>query len=65
MPPLLIHNWAASGKIGEEPPDLPNNQGGHGEYLADAEARHLAPETVRDSLNHGSNNRRALARLVW
>jgi hypothetical protein len=47
MPPLLIHNWAASGKIGEEPPDLLNNQGGRGEYLADADARHLAPETVR------------------
>jgi integrase/recombinase XerD len=43
----VIHNWEASGKIGEEPPDLPNIKKAVEKYLADATARHLAPETVR------------------
>ena len=43
----IIHNWEATGKIGEEPPDIPNIKRAVEKYLADAEARHLAPETVR------------------
>ena len=43
----VIHNWEASGKIGEEPPDIPTIKSAVAKYLADAEARHLAPETVR------------------
>jgi hypothetical protein len=42
-----IHNWEATGKIGEEPPDIPTIKRAVEKYLADAEARHLAPETVR------------------
>ena len=42
-----IHNWEASGKIGEDPPDVPTIKKAVEKYLADAEARHLAPETVR------------------
>ena len=43
----IIHNWEATGKIGEEPPDIPTIKRAVEKYLADAEARHLAPETVR------------------
>lgn len=43
----VIHNWEAAGKIGEEPPDLPTISKAVEKYLADAESRHLAPETVR------------------
>ena len=35
------------GKIGEEPPDIPTIKKAVEKYLADAEARHLAAETVR------------------
>jgi integrase/recombinase XerD len=43
----VIHNWEASGKIGEEPPDIPTIKKAVEKYLGDAEARHLAAETVR------------------
>ena len=43
----VIHNWEATGKIGEEPPDIPTIKKAVEKYLADAEARHLAAETVR------------------
>ena len=43
----IIHNWEATGKIGEEPPDIPTIKKAVEKYLADAEARHLAAETVR------------------
>jgi integrase/recombinase XerD len=43
----IIHNWEATGKIGEEPPDIPTIKQAVEKYLADAEARHLAAETVR------------------
>jgi integrase/recombinase XerD len=43
----IIHNWEATGKIGEEPPDIPTIKRAIEKYLVDAEARHLAPETVR------------------
>jgi len=43
----IIHNWEASGKIGEEPPDIPTVARAVEKYLADAGSRHLAPETVR------------------
>ena len=36
-----------TGKIGEEPPDIPTIKNAVEKYLADAEARHLAAETVR------------------
>jgi hypothetical protein len=42
-----IHNWEASGKIGEDPPDVPTIKKAVEKYLADAEARHLVAETVR------------------
>ena len=38
----IIHNWEATGKIGEEPPDIPTIKKAVEKYLADAEARHLA-----------------------
>jgi integrase/recombinase XerD len=43
----IIHNWEATGKISEEPPDIPTIKRAVEKYLADAQARHLAPETVR------------------
>lgn len=43
----VIHGWEASGRIGEEPPDLPDVRQAVEKYLADAQSRHLAPETVR------------------
>jgi site-specific recombinase XerD len=43
----IIHNWEATGKIGEEPADLPPIKKAVEKYLADAEVRHLAAETVR------------------
>ena len=43
----IVHNWEATGKIGEEPPDIPTIKLAVEKYLGDAEARHLAPETVR------------------
>lgn len=43
----IVHNWEATGKIGEEPPDIPTIKRAVEKYLADAEARHLAAETVR------------------
>ncbi len=43
----VIHNWEATGKIGEEPPDIPTIRKAVEKYLDDAEARHLAAETVR------------------
>jgi integrase len=43
----VIHNWEATGKIGEEPPDIPTIKKAIEKYLADAAARHLAAETVR------------------
>jgi integrase/recombinase XerD len=42
-----IHQWEASGKIGEDPPDVPTIKAAVEKYLGDAEARHLAAETVR------------------
>lgn len=43
----IIHSWEASGKIGEEPPDIPTVRQAVAKYLADAASRHLTPETVR------------------
>ena len=43
----VIHNWEASGKIGETPPDIPTIRKAVEKYLSDAESRHLTAETVR------------------
>ena len=43
----VIHNWEASGKIGETPPDIPTIRKAVEKDLSDAESRHLTAETVR------------------
>jgi hypothetical protein len=39
----VIHNWEASGKIGEEPPDIPTIGKAVEKYLADAEGASPGP----------------------
>jgi hypothetical protein len=43
----VIHKWEAAGKIGDEAPDIATISQTVEKYLADAESRHLAAETVR------------------
>ena len=47
----LVRGWEASGEVGIVKPEVPSVSEAVGKFIEDADARHLAPETIRKYCN--------------